>query len=135
MDQEKQNLLDNIISLIQEIRNHSNDGGTIIVEGRNDRKALKILGIQEGILEIYENRKPLIRLEHLIKNRSRVLILTDFDQEGIELAKRLENLLAARNPRFLTTLRNNLRDLIIPWIRMVEELPNLIEKIQSQIGS
>lgn len=76
------------------------EGKLVIAEGRKDSRALKTLGVKNIILL---NGRPLAELAlHVSKSiassgneerREEVVILTDFDSEGKQLAARLDYLL------------------------------------------
>ena len=62
-----------------------------IVEGPNDAKTLKLLGYKKPILLC--SKRPYIELVELIaREHSNVVILTDFDEQGIVIHKRLSKL-------------------------------------------
>jgi 5S rRNA maturation endonuclease (ribonuclease M5) len=63
----------------------------IIVEGKMDKKALKTLGLKD-IIAI--NGRPLYEVaEVALSAKKQVVILTDFDTKGREIAKKLKYLL------------------------------------------
>jgi 5S rRNA maturation endonuclease (ribonuclease M5) len=115
---------------VNDIRKSSEEGAYIIVEGKNDKIALNAFNIHNNIIQIYANHFPLIHLERLIPIRSKVLLLTDFDEEGEALVKRLTSLLTSRNPRFLTQLRKNMREVVGPWVRTIEGLYRFYRRLQ-----
>jgi 5S rRNA maturation endonuclease (ribonuclease M5) len=60
-----------------------------VVEGDSDKEALKKLGL-EDIVPL--NGKPLFKVaSSLAKRTDRVLVLTDFDKEGNEIARKLNS--------------------------------------------
>lgn len=95
--------------LLEQLREKSRLGIPIIVEGRNDAKALKELGIDEdSIVKLKETgRKTLseiawdavkrtttIQNENVTRNRV-VIILTDPDMEGKKMAHELSQMIEA----------------------------------------
>ena len=63
----------------------------VIVEGKNDKKALKSLGVKD-IIAI--NARPLYEVVEIAsKSKKEIVILTDFDKEGRAIEKRLKYLL------------------------------------------
>ena len=79
----------------------------IIVEGKNDVKALKELGFEF----FYTLRKPIYKImEELHKqNIKQIIILTDFDVKGKELYKKIKSECSQRGIRIFTKLRSELR--------------------------
>jgi|SRR3989344_8268251 len=60
----------------------------IIVEGKNDKKALNRLGIEN----VYPIDKPIYALvESIIEKKKEVIILTDFDKTGRKLYFRIKH--------------------------------------------
>ena len=114
---------------MNDIRKSSEEGAYIIVEGKNDRIALNAFNIHHNIIQIYANNYPLIHLEQLIPNKSKVLLLTDFDEEGEALVKKLTKLLLPRNPRFLIAIRQNLKEAIGQWVRTIESLFKFYQRL------
>ncbi len=69
----------------------------VIVEGRKDEKALRQLGIQNIILI---GGNPLHRIPEKIKDSSKeIVILTDFDKKGNQLATKLNLFLRIHNKK------------------------------------
>ena len=77
---------------VEEIVNEFKDK-LVIVEGKNDEKALKALGLK-NIIKI--NGQPLLDVvNQAVKIKKEIIILTDFDKEGRKLASKLNSLLEA----------------------------------------
>src|SRR3990167_5899825 len=74
-------IIENITILLDEI-SHSNI--PIIVEGRNDKKALQELGLDN----IFTLNLPLFKIVERIHTKE-VVILTDLDKKGKELYRRI----------------------------------------------
>ncbi|MDD5253950.1 MAG: toprim domain-containing protein [Candidatus Nanoarchaeia archaeon] len=95
----------------------------VIVEGKNDEKALKEIGIKK----IYAiNRKAIYRVIEDI-NEKEVVILTDLDKEGKKIYSMLRTGLQRRGIR----INNELRDFLFKTeLRQIEGLPGYIGKRQ-----
>ena len=59
----------------------------VLVEGRKDKEALQKIGYKGKIVYANELRKA----------KGKIVILTDFDEEGKEIAKRIIRILGERN--------------------------------------
>lgn len=95
--------LDEFLELSKELR-----GKLLIVEGKNDEKALKTLGLN-NIIKI--NRKPLYKVaEEAARAKKEIVILTDFDREGRALAAKLSRLLSPRKIRINRRLRKKIME-------------------------
>jgi len=77
-------LIEQADEALTEIKELAEEGVPILVEGKRDAEALKRLGVKGTILELSTRGQMLNFLESL--KFERVLILTDFDTKGEELA-------------------------------------------------
>jgi 5S rRNA maturation endonuclease (ribonuclease M5) len=85
------------------------DEKTVIVEGKNDEKALKSLGVN-NIIAI--NGRPLYEVAEIaLKSENEIVILTDFDREGREIEHRLRELLQRQGKRPNSRLRGKVMSL------------------------
>jgi len=75
-----------VIKLIGDVTAHSRRGVPVIVEGPNDVKTLRKLGITGPIFCAKSRRLGLVDFLDSIATYSEVIILTDFDKEGRALA-------------------------------------------------
>ncbi|MCD6515069.1 MAG: toprim domain-containing protein [Candidatus Odinarchaeota archaeon] len=105
------------IDKVDEIRNLvlmiNQENISIIVEGRNDVLALREIGINTNIYPVKEivrnNKCSLVEfIEHVSKKSKKFLILTDFDDEGKRIAKKLASLLSQRNVSLQSSLRKRI---------------------------
>jgi 5S rRNA maturation endonuclease (ribonuclease M5) len=125
--------LEKLEKLIQRITDESQRGRIIIVEGTRDRESLRTLGIPGTILCLQSSRKsPLGFVEDLEPDGS-VIILTDFDREGVFLAKRLARTLNYRKIHANLVLWRELRGLTRSDVRSIEELPKLHTRLRSDV--
>ncbi len=110
-----------LIKIIEELRMLSEDGGVIVVEGKNDLDALKSLGIWGEIL--LASSMPDHEIFRRCSGRKTVL-LSDWDSEGREMEKRLKRIIVHGN----TEIWAELSKITGKYIHSVEELPGLIRK-------
>lgn len=91
----------------------------IIVEGKKDRKVLEKGGLS-NIIEI--SGKRLEDVVDIVKKfkRNSVLILTDYDREGIKTYKRLKRLLVADEIYVDDFFRQSFKKIF--WVNKIEEL-------------
>ena len=98
------------------------DGTAILVEGKNDLIALEKLGL-ETIIDISGKRlddvSSMIKLRH-----SKIIILTDFDREGIIQYKRLKNLLMSDGVEVDDNSRRMFRKIFL--VNRIEELTSYL---------
>ena len=116
--------------LIDRISYESEKGSVIVVEGIRDRDSLRKIGINGQILCIQNSRKNPLRFVEELHDVNRVVVLTDFDREGVFLAKRLARILGAENIHCNLILWRDLRRLTRSDIRSIEELSNYYQRFQ-----
>lgn len=113
--------------LIGKLRDFS---GVIIVEGRRDEVALRNLGVETGIIRL--SRLPLAEVALIASQYHEVMILTDLDRKGEELARKLARHLEGYNCRVDTETREELKKIARKDIKGIEELADLYEKVVSR---
>ncbi|MBI2449843.1 toprim domain-containing protein [Candidatus Pacearchaeota archaeon] len=95
----------------------------VIVEGKNDEKALREIGFQE-IFIINETGRSLnegIEIIEQISHKRKVCILTDFDKRGKMLFLKIKSGLAERGIKMDNTLRGALLKCGISHIEGIEK--------------
>jgi 5S rRNA maturation endonuclease (ribonuclease M5) len=122
--------LEKLQKLIDRISYESQRGVVIVVEGIRDRDSLRNIGIPGRILCLQNSRKNAVRFVEELHDVNEVIILTDFDREGVFLAKRLARILNAENIRNNLIFWRDLRRLARSDIRSIEELPKYYQRLQ-----
>jgi len=79
--------LEQIEELLSELRECAAQGVPILVEGANDEKTLRELGMEGRIFRASCNRKTLLNFLEGLASFKQIIILTDFDRAGDKLAK------------------------------------------------
>jgi 5S rRNA maturation endonuclease (ribonuclease M5) len=80
-----------------------------IVEGLHDKKALRYLGYKGAIIEV--SKKTLDDLIKVIEDKyNKIVILTDFDEEGERMKNQLEEGIKDKEIKILTELRKEVKE-------------------------
>jgi 5S rRNA maturation endonuclease (ribonuclease M5) len=116
--------------LIDRISDESEKGGVIVVEGNRDRDSLREIGITGSILCLQSSRRNTLGFVEDLHGVGEVIVLTDFDREGVRLAKRLARVLSAERIRNNLVLWEELRRLTRGDVRSIEELPKYYQRLQ-----
>jgi 5S rRNA maturation endonuclease (ribonuclease M5) len=120
-----------LINLIQKL--DSFEGLLVVVEGKRDEHILRSLGMCAPIVKT-QQRLPRPELLDDIAARAghdgQVLILTDFDEEGIEICKFIEKGLEPKRIKVLQGLRFEIRKAMGNW-RCIEEIVALFKRKDS----
>ncbi|MDF1538854.1 MAG: hypothetical protein P1Q69_08125 [Candidatus Thorarchaeota archaeon] len=105
----------------------------IVVEGKRDVRLLRNLGVTAPMIKTQTNKTREQLVDYIVQEagqKGNVLILTDFDAEGIEICKALESLLEGRKVRILKRVRIKIRSLMGNW-RCIEEMVALFKRKDS----
>lgn len=125
--------LDRLEKLIQRVTHESELGGIIVVEGTRDRDALRKMGILGSILCLQSSRKNPLRFVEELDAGRKVIVLTDFDREGVSLAKRLTRSLSYQKIHANLVLWRELRGLTRSDVRSIEELPKFHSRLRTEV--
>jgi 5S rRNA maturation endonuclease (ribonuclease M5) len=132
-------LRDNERALLDLIQNLDSkyDNLVVIVEGKRDVLVLRNLGLKAPIIKT-QSKLPRYRLiEHIVKKageKGKVLILTDYDNEGKEICSYIEKQLEPTGVKTLKGMRLQIRKLMGNW-RCIEELVSLFKRRDSPEGN
>lgn len=122
----------NLIEILQSI-DEEYENLTIIVEGKRDMQVLRDFGVDAPIIRTQAGKSRIELVNQIARiagRRGKILILTDFDSEGIEIAKYLGRALERHNVRIMRRLRLVIRKYMGPY-RAIEELVALFKKKDS----
>ena len=106
-------------------------GTFVVVEGERDRRSVRRLGVEGEVVLVHHGR-PLNQVANELAERARrVIVLTDWDSEGGQLARRLQDFLRAMpleldldtRRRLATLLRGELTHVegLYGWARRTSE--------------
>jgi len=119
--------------LIQRLNDEAENGSLIVVEGVRDKKSLQSMGLRGRILCIQSSRRSTLSFAEQLDGEKNVIILMDFDRQGVFLANRLSRLLNVQSIHANLVLWRELRSLTRSDIRSIEELPRLHERLQQEV--
>jgi len=114
--------------LVTKLVGCSRRGIPVIVEGPNDVKALRALGIAGPVFCAKSRRLGLVDFLDSIANHSEVVILTDFDKEGRALAWRLRRDLSVMRVKVNTEIWKQLKALVRSEIFGIEDLSKYLDR-------
>lgn len=124
-----------LLDLIELLSSIDSSVDAIIVEGSRDREALRRLGF-DGVIEMHSTKgfseEELV--EEIGSKYKSVLLLTDFDEEGRQLNKRLTRIFERRGVKVDLGLRRVIGRLMATLgVYSVEDLENIRLRIGSAI--
>jgi 5S rRNA maturation endonuclease (ribonuclease M5) len=121
--------------LMQHLNDEAQKGGVIVVEGPRDKKSLESMGITGRIVCLQSSRQSTLSFAEQLDGEKNVIVLMDFDRQGVFLANRLTRVLNAQNIHANLVLWRELRSLTRSELRSVEELPRLHDRLESELHS
>jgi 5S rRNA maturation endonuclease (ribonuclease M5) len=125
--------LEALEELISSLMEASSEGAAIIVEGRRDEAALRALGIHGPV--IMASRRPALCLaEDAARCYTAIILLTDWDEKGEEMALNIARHLQGAGLRPDLEIRFRLKKLVRKEIKDVESLSFYMERMREQYG-
>ncbi|MFO7619607.1 MAG: hypothetical protein R6W91_08180 [Thermoplasmata archaeon] len=106
----------------------------VIVEGLKDRMALRSMGVNGNIVVLNDGDTILGTCENLAKEWGAVIIFTDWDQKGGELAHALMDALGNCEISYDTEYRATVSMLVKKDVKDVEGLPALMRRLRVLSG-
>jgi 5S rRNA maturation endonuclease (ribonuclease M5) len=125
--------LEAIELLLDDLRKRG-PGVAVIVEGPRDVEALVALGVPQPIVKINTGVTLVVFCEMVAREYDSFLILTDMDRTGIQLAKRLEELLRWTGADVDVSTRRRLFKLLPYQIHEVESLESHVQRLRHEAG-
>jgi len=118
--------------LIGEIRQQSEAGVPIIVEGRRDEAALRKLGVSGSVHCLKARGESRHEFLDRLNGTREAIVLADFDREGKELETWLYKELSQRGVKSDLKLWIRMRSLARTEVRSVEEIPNFVRALEAR---
>ncbi len=120
--------VEKIEETLNEIKGECEEGTPILVEGVHDRLSLAALGIEGKIFQL-NGRKKLLNFLESLSGYPRMIVLTDFDRTGEELAKFCSKHLKPLGVEPLLEPREKLKRLLR---RDVKDIEGMVRFLQNQ---
>ena len=124
--------LERLLGLFEELAEAS-QSIPVIVEGRNDKKALEELGIHGMIVVLNDGHSVLRTCEDLSEDHRTAIIMTDWDHKGGQLSRRLIDALESCDMKFDNDLRARISYLAKKETKDVEGLPAYVRRLRDSV--
>ncbi|HEV8595048.1 MAG TPA: toprim domain-containing protein [Thermoplasmata archaeon] len=118
-----------LVAVLAELA-EANAEAPVIVEGERDVRALRGLGLTGEILTVNRGSSVFHLCERIAADHRQVVILTDWDVHGGQLARLLRDGLAANGVKFNDDVRARIAALCQKEIKAVEDLSTYVERIR-----
>ena len=131
--EEKQEKIRKVISKILDA---SEKGILVVVEGKKDEEALRVLGVNGKVLTIKTGGKSFLKATSEIEDLGiqEVILLLDFDRRGKEGTLRLMQGLERAKIRVNARFWRDLEVLAGKDICCIESLPSFLNTLQEKVG-
>jgi 5S rRNA maturation endonuclease (ribonuclease M5) len=117
--------------VIEALLEASDEGAVIIVEGERDERSLRDLGVEGPILRAA--RRPALEVaEEAALSFKQVVVLTDWDRAGEELARKMAEYLLSSGARVDLDTRDRLKKMVRREIKDVESLSRFVERVRAE---
>ncbi len=120
-----------IQEILDDLADRAGRGAIILVEGRRDKASLEALGIR-GTIAMASQKQLLNLTESLSRQNDDIIILSDWDERGEEVARRAEVFLKSNGARPDCGPRKKLRLLTKKEVADVESLHGYIERLRQE---
>ncbi len=124
--------LEKLEELILELKNLSDAGAIIIVEGRKDMESLRSLGIN-GEIKLSSQQPLLDFTEKLSRSGNDIVLLTDWDRKGGMVARKIIDYLQAYGIIPNIDIRGRIRFLVKKRIKDIESLSKYMGKLRYEL--
>ena len=121
--------MERIKELLEELKDYAGEGVPVIVEGARDASALNGLGV-ELVVRISGSRRTALNFLEGLSHHKRVVVLTDFDHAGDELAEFCVKHLRRLGVEPIADLREKLKVLLHKEIKDIEGLARFLRRTQ-----
>ncbi len=116
--------LEEMLAVVEKLKQEMDEATVILVEGLRDKQALQQLGIMGRILSLHEFKKEV----GAYLNAERIILLLDFDEEGIEMYKRVKTRLEQQGFKVENFYHNRFRGMRRFGVYTIEEMGRYLSK-------
>jgi len=125
--------LEALEELLSALIEASGQGAATIVEGRRDLLALRALGLVGPVI-LASRRSALNLAEDTARSYQEIILLTDWDSKGDEMARIIEQHLRSMGSRPDGEIRSRIKKLVRKEIKDVESLHHYMERMRYLYG-
>ncbi|MCD6444239.1 toprim domain-containing protein [Candidatus Bathyarchaeota archaeon] len=121
-----------LMEALDELFKEWRDGACIVVEGKRDRDVLEDLGLKTGVVAFKTLNCCISDAIERLCYEDKVVILTDFDREGEELASRISDVLTRRGVDVNLEVRRKLSYILKGEVKGFEDLSSLLDRLSAK---
>lgn len=125
--------LEALTETLKKLSEEAAKGVPVVVEGRKDSAALRRLGVRGKVLRVKASGKVLADVLDGV-HAEEVILMIDFDRNGVELVKQITAYLEGRRVRVNSSFWKKIGALVRRDVKDVEGLPAFLEKLKKRVG-
>ncbi|HSO25934.1 MAG TPA: toprim domain-containing protein [Methanobacteriaceae archaeon] len=119
---------------LEELKYYGEQGVPILIEGKKDEKALRELGLEGDFMKVSGSPLNLFEIAEIAAESSpKVIILTDFDKKGNQLAKRLSRDIQSLGSYPDMQIRRKIMGMTRKYIKDIQSLPKHINRLELEV--
>ncbi|MCJ7489289.1 MAG: hypothetical protein MUO87_03980 [Thermoplasmata archaeon] len=122
--------LEETLKVIDELEELSREM-PVIVEGRRDVEALGLLAVRSNIITLSKGVSLFTFSETISRDWPSVVLLTDWDRKGGQLARRLKEAFESNGTKVNDSIRRKLVILAKKDIKDIESLPAFVRRLRA----
>jgi 5S rRNA maturation endonuclease (ribonuclease M5) len=120
-----------LLSIMEELQNCAKQGMPILIEGKKDEEALRNLGIDGNFIKVSGSPLKLFEIAELAaESSSKIIILTDFDKKGNELAQKLSEDIQRLGSHPDLEIRRKIMGITRRYIKDIESLSRHFRQLE-----
>ena len=119
-----------LLSIMEELQHYAEQGMPIIIEGKKDEKSLKELGIEGNFIKVSGSPYKLFEIAEIAAQSSKIIILTDFDKKGKELAQKLSEDIQRLGSYPNLQIRRRIMGITRRYIKDIESLSRHLHQLE-----
>ncbi|MEM1585847.1 MAG: toprim domain-containing protein [Candidatus Bathyarchaeia archaeon] len=126
--------LEKLNHLIERLKDEVSAGALLIVEGERDVVSLRAIGIKNNVIAIKSGGKTLQEIiDEISFSNKEIILLTDFDKRGRELAGRLYKSLGGMKVKVNLMFWKDMCELLGGDIKDIEGLAICLENLKRKV--
>lgn len=120
-----------LLSIMEELQDCAEQGMPILIEGKKDEEALRNLGINGNFIKVSGSPLKLFEIAEIAAlSSSKIIILTDFDKEGNQLARKLSEDIQRLGSNPDLHIRRKIMAITRRYIKDIESLPRHLHRLE-----
>ena len=119
-----------LLSVMEELQDCAEQGMPILIEGKKDEESLKELGIDGNFIKVSGSPLKLFEVAEIAAQSSKIIILTDFDKKGNELAQKLSEDIQRLGSYPDLQIRRKIMGITRRYIKDIESLPRHLHQLE-----